>query len=123
MENSMTDEYLIYGTASTGPKDDGNIVTTTLNAGGNLRTFKQAASQVNKIAVLDSGIFTAHEKKPIIYVYSYAKEGPVQKLFVPEKLSCISASHSGTYLAAGTPGGKLILWDVRFSNFFSILSI
>ncbi|KAK7203676.1 WD40-repeat-containing domain protein [Myxozyma melibiosi] len=113
MADSMIDEYLIYCTASSGPKDDGTISVGKFNSGlSTVKTFKQSGSFSNRVVVNESVVLAAQAKKAIINVYSYAKDGPVQKLFVPDKLSCLAATHSGKFLVAGTASGKLIVWDL-----------
>ncbi|KAK9484111.1 quinon protein alcohol dehydrogenase-like superfamily [Lipomyces starkeyi] len=108
----MSDEYLLYGTASSGSKVDGLLTVCKLNTSTPIRTFKQNGSFCNRIAVLDSCILSVQSDRPIIHSYSITKEAPMQKLVLQEKLTCIVASHSRKFLAAGTHTGKLILWEL-----------
>ncbi|KAJ8100551.1 WD40-repeat-containing domain protein [Lipomyces tetrasporus] len=108
----MSDEYILYGTAASGSKADGLLAICKLNTSTPIRTFKQNGSYCNRIAVLDSRILSSQSDRPVIHSYSIKKEAPMQKLILQEKLSCIAASHSSKYLAAGTHSGKLILWEL-----------
>ncbi|KAK9241319.1 WD40-repeat-containing domain protein [Lipomyces kononenkoae] len=108
----MSEEYLLYGTLSSGTKADGLLTVCKLDTSTPIRTFKQNGSFCNRIAVLDASILSAQSDRPIIHSYSITKEAPMQKLILQEKLACIVASHSRKFLAAGTHTGKLIIWEL-----------
>ncbi|KAK9469911.1 WD40-repeat-containing domain protein [Lipomyces arxii] len=105
-------EYLVYGTASSDPKNPGLFAISTVRRVKPFKTFKQNGTLANRTVVLDSCILSAQADRPLIYVYGITKEAPVQKIVLPEKLSCITATRSGKFLAAGTQTGKLILWEL-----------
>ncbi|ELR23705.1 WD repeatcontaining protein [Acanthamoeba castellanii str. Neff] len=52
------------------------------------------------------------EARPSIHVWSWAREQPVLRFSIPEKLGVVAVSHDGLYCAAGAPSGKLYLWQV-----------
>ncbi|KAK9463693.1 WD40-repeat-containing domain protein [Lipomyces oligophaga] len=110
----MNEAYILYGTSSLeGSKGEGTIGITKLHTrGANLRTFKQSLTASNKIAVHENCILAALTDRPIINIYGLKKEAPLQRIVVPEKLSCLCLSRSKKLLAAGTPTGKLILWEI-----------
>ncbi|KAK9368687.1 WD40-repeat-containing domain protein [Lipomyces kononenkoae] len=108
----MSDEYLLYGTLSSGSKADGLLTVCKLDTTTPIRTFKQNGSFCNRTAVIDASILSAQSDRPIINSYSITKEAPMQKLILQEKLSCMVASHSRKLLAAGTHTGKLIVWEL-----------
>ncbi|KAK9478756.1 WD40-repeat-containing domain protein [Lipomyces japonicus] len=110
----MNDELLLYASEPSG------FTLCKLNTPTVIsRNFKQNVSFKHRTVVLNSFILVAQSDRPIINVYSFTKEGPMQKLHVPEKLTCLAASRSGKFLVAGTATGKIILWEIASGTCFA----
>ncbi|KAK9448453.1 WD40-repeat-containing domain protein [Limtongia smithiae] len=108
----MTEEHIIYGVAAADGKSDGILAICKLGSSTPVKSFKHNISSLNRTSVLPTAILVAQADRPVINVYSMSKDAPVQRIVVPEKLSCIAVSHSSKFLAAGTYAGRLVLWEL-----------
>ncbi|KAI8854475.1 WD40-repeat-containing domain protein, partial [Chytridium lagenaria] len=57
-------------------------------------------------------IFSAQAEKPILHIWSWAKDHPVHKFILPEKLSSMSISNSGNYLCRRGLFRRFYLWEI-----------
>ncbi|WFD32921.1 Pre-rRNA-processing protein ipi3 [Malassezia sp. CBS 17886] len=61
-----------------------------------------------------SGVAVAlDDEKAVLSVYSWKKDQPMARLVLPQKMSCVALSPEGTFLACGSPDGRLFVWDMR----------
>lgn len=81
-----------------------------------LRSYKQCQSVTRGISFNSKhGILTLQDQKPLIYQYAQ-KEAPIRRLISPEILVSICSSPNGEWLAAGTVGGRILIWHLASGN-------
>lgn len=71
-----------------------------------------------------SGLVAAMESdKAIVSVYSWQRDQPIARLVLPQKMQCLALSPCGTFLAAGSPEGRLCAWDVGTGALLTSLEV
>ncbi|WFD21183.1 Pre-rRNA-processing protein ipi3 [Malassezia caprae] len=71
-----------------------------------------------------SGLVAAMESdKAVVSVYSWQRDQPIARLVLPQKMRCLALSPCGTYLAAGSPDGRLCVWDVGTGALLTSLEV
>lgn len=108
------EELIIYGSDSN-TKNIGSesiITACELNSGIHISSFKQSASPRNGIDCTQDLIIACQSQQTLLHVYIHDKESINQKIVVPERLSCIKVSPSGTWLIGGTFTGRLLIWEL-----------
>ncbi|KAK9475281.1 WD40-repeat-containing domain protein [Dipodascopsis tothii] len=117
MSSEPYDEILVYGQT---PKDGADrakaLQAANLHSSKPMRAFNGSVGTSKSVYAGRTYVACAQHDKPILLVYSYAKDSAVQKIVLPETAECLAFSHSEQLLAVGTPGGKLLLWEVASGN-------
>ncbi|KAJ3192129.1 Pre-rRNA-processing protein ipi3, partial [Dinochytrium kinnereticum] len=66
----------------------------------------------NSVGLKKDFIFSSQHDKPIMHVWSWAKDHPVHKFILPEKLSAVAVSNSGRFCLGAGFSGRFYLWEV-----------
>lgn len=64
-------------------------------------------------------MFQLEHNKATLNVYSWQKDHPIQRIVLPQKLSCLACSPDGQFLAAGSFDGRIFLWQVSTGDLLS----
>ncbi|KAB5594826.1 Pre-rRNA-processing protein IPI3 [Ceratobasidium theobromae] len=105
---------LCPGTPGSG---SGHLALHELKTGATLATYKQSTSGVHRTSVVESQhgqggfIISSQVDKPILNVYHFQKDQLAQRIVLPEKASCVASDVRGVLCAAGTPNGRIYLWE------------
>lgn len=57
-------------------------------------------------------VFQLENNKANLNVFSWQRDHPLQRIILPQKLSCIAASPNGDLLAGGSFDGRIFLWQI-----------
>lgn len=112
-------EVLIYGSncGKSGPAAPERVISAVdLHSGSSVSTFKATTSPSHGIACTKDHLFSVQYNSAQLNVYVYGRESVLQKIVLPEKLSCIAVSPKGTYLAGGSPKGRMLIWELASGN-------
>lgn len=111
----------------------GSISIHDLQTGSTLASFKQTHASEHCTCFVQSKnsqggfILAAQPDKPVLNLYNFqkactavasriisdfSKDQVVQKIILPEKLSCTALDPKGNYFAGGTASGRIYLWEV-----------
>ncbi|PWZ02723.1 WD40 repeat-like protein [Testicularia cyperi] len=119
-------ECLLYSTASSSSLV-GSMGLTSLSAPSStsaLLSFKGLAdppfhsvsfiptSSNSSISGTGGLVFQLENNKAALNVYSWQRDHPLQRIILPQKLSCIACSPDGELIAAGSFDGRILLWHV-----------
>lgn len=82
-------------------------------------TFKKSSCNPNCLAISSSHIYAAQADKAVVHVYSRDRKNLEAIVPFSEKIHSLAISGAkdgvGT-LIIGTEGGRIILWEVSFTN-------
>ena len=122
----MLTETLILSTlssnksaSSTSSRDVGIHLHTYQPLASPQHSFKKSSTTTNCLAASSSHIFAAQAEKAVVHVYS--REHGNQDAVVPFPERIRSIALAGEYeegtgsLVMGTEGGRILVWEVRFS--------
>ncbi|QDZ20009.1 WD40 repeat domain-containing protein [Chloropicon primus] len=77
-----------------------------------------AAARGGGFLCLHDRYFVApHRAKPALIVHEWGRETPAHTCYVAERVACLSADASGTYVVGGSPSGAVYLWLVETGEF------
>lgn len=82
-------------------------------------TFKKNSVATNCLAINATHVFAAQSDKAVVHVYNREKNNQEALVPFPEKIQCLTLAGEQTgagFLILGTDGGRLILWEVRYST-------
>ncbi|KAH9000358.1 WD40 repeat-like protein [Lactarius akahatsu] len=102
-------------TQSTG---NGSILFHDIQSGASLASFKHTNAAKNCTALIPTreaqgGLMLAVQPdKALLNIYSFQKDQISQKFVLPERLSCVTIDRRGQFCAAGTPQGRIYLWEI-----------
>ncbi|KAN0066100.1 Pre-rRNA-processing protein ipi3 [Thecaphora frezii] len=57
-------------------------------------------------------VFQLEANKAMLNVYSFQKDHPLLRIILPQKLSCLAASPTADFVAAGSSDGRIFVWSV-----------
>jgi len=114
-----------------------------LQTGSSIASFSLPPAVPHATAVLPSKnglgglILSTAAAKPVLHVYSFQKvcplfffpiyqvssflafqNQPLHTMVLPEKMTCLDVDHSATWCAAGTPSGRVYLWELASGSLF-----
>lgn len=106
------EELIIYTTnkgACAVDLHSGNIITQFKNdeTAPNLSCFLATNSPSGNPL-----LFSAQTKGAMMHVYNWNRESVDQQIVLPEKLTCLTASSCGTWLAGGSASGRMFVWEL-----------
>lgn len=87
-----------------------SLASVECKTGNLIKSYKQTDNVKNGMTSISNGIFTIQKNKPVVHSYLLQKEAVFKRYIMPAKLSCISASEDGNYLAGGSSSGGVYLW-------------
>ncbi|KAI9438891.1 WD40-repeat-containing domain protein [Lactarius psammicola] len=97
---------------------NGSILFHDIQSGASLASFKHTNAAKNCTALIPTrgtqgGLMLAVQPdKALLNVYSFQKDQISQKFVLPERLSCVTVDRRGQFCAAGTPQGRIYLWEI-----------
>lgn len=117
---AFTGETMISEIVASTSSRDGSIHFWDLRNGALVSSLKGNLSQPQSAAILSSNnspldpdvVVSAQCDRATLNCWSVQKAQVMSKSIVPEKLSCLAASHSGKLIVGGGESGRLYVWDV-----------
>ncbi|KAH9014165.1 WD40 repeat-like protein [Lactarius deliciosus] len=97
---------------------NGSILFHDIQSGASLASFKHTNAAKNCTALIPTreaqgGLMLAVQPdKALLNIYSFQKDQISQKIVLPERLSCVTVDRRGQFCAAGTPQGRIYLWEI-----------
>ncbi|CAK9786838.1 WD40 repeat-like protein [Cutaneotrichosporon oleaginosum] len=83
-----------------------------------VQAFKTSSNEKNCLAYVPSRnglggtVWAVQEGKAIVGVWAWQKDQQHLKCHLPERLSCLSISPNGVWVAGGSPNGQVYLWEI-----------
>ncbi|KZP01727.1 WD40 repeat-like protein [Calocera viscosa TUFC12733] len=122
---SIPQEVLLCALGPSAPGGSGGIYMHDLQTGTVLASFKQTAAGPHCTAVVPSAegqggvLLAAQPDKALMNAYSFQKDQVMQRIALPEKLSCLVIDRQGRFCAGGTSQGRLYIWEVASGILFA----
>ncbi|KAJ1657513.1 Pre-rRNA-processing protein ipi3 [Dispira simplex] len=99
---------------------DNTTYAWDIRTGTILATFKQSGFLPDTLTLLNSpnhalgcrGFLGCITERPMLHCHAWQKDHAILKFPCPEKITVLTVAHSGTWAVAGTPKGKLYVWEV-----------
>ncbi|KAH9169914.1 WD40 repeat-like protein [Lactarius sanguifluus] len=97
---------------------NGSILFHDIQSGASLASFKHTNAAKNCTALIPTreaqgGLMLAVQPdKALLNIYTFQKDQISQKFVLPERLSCVTVDRRGQFCAAGTPQGRIYLWEI-----------
>ena len=115
----MLTETVLLGSSRTPTDgvDAPSISTYDIHSHTLLSSFKRSQTSAHCLATTSTHIFAAQSDKAVINVYSLTKQTLETTLPLPEKPSVLTASPCSSFLAFGTPSGRVYIWELATSRF------
>lgn len=103
--------------------DDGNMSVWDARSGAVSTTFKNCLAANQGVISVDgrpartsrpvsSALIAAQRDKPFLNVWHWGKDQVQLKCAAPEKVLSLAVTSDGGFLFAGTPSGKIYVWEV-----------
>lgn len=105
------EEVIVYTTSH-------GAAAVDMHSGNYISNFKNNSTAQNLSVFLThtpSGtplLLSAQHKSALLHVYNWTRESTDQQIVLPERLSCLTASKCGSWLAAGTHSGRMFVWEL-----------
>lgn len=129
------EELVIYGAqaaaGAAGPKTKkvssgtstgtGYITAYDLHNGSPYHTFKNVTlPRGGSLQAMDASdgtrVYATQHNSSVLLTYQWGRESCVQTIVLPEKLSAVKVSPSGSWLVGGAQTGRLFVWEVKSGN-------
>lgn len=115
----MLTETVLLGSSRvpTDGVDAPSICTYDIHSHSLLTSFKRSQTSPHCLATTSTHIFAGQSDKAVINVYSLTKGALETTIPLPERPSVITASPCSSFLAFGTPSGRVYVWELASGRF------
>lgn len=133
------EELVIYGAqaaaGASGPRTKkvssgtstgtGVITVYDLHSGSPYQNFKNVTlPRGSSLQALDASdgkrLYSTQHNSSVMLTYHWSRESCVQTIVLPEKLSALKVSPSGTWIVGGAQSGRIYMWEVRSGNLVTV---
>lgn len=103
----------------------GVITVYDLHSGSPFQNFKNVTlprgGALQALDVSDGKrVFATQHNSSVLLTYHWGRESCVQTIVLPEKLSAIKVSPSGTWIIGGAQTGRLYMWELLSGNLVAV---
>lgn len=121
----MLTETLLLATART-PTDNVDAPSVSLynlHTGAVISTLKRSHTASRGLAATATHLFAQQSDKSVVSVYSTATYALQTTVPFPEPFTVLAASPCGAFVAGGTAGGRVYLWELASGRFVATPAI
>lgn len=103
----------------------GVITVYDLHSGSAYQNFKNVTlPRGSAFQALDASdgkrVYATQHNSSVLLTYHWGRESCVQTIVLPEKLSAVKVSPSGTWLVGGAQSGRFYVWEVNSGNLMAM---